>query len=80
MVGTRTVYASYPKPSIYAGTSLQVGSTYYELVGLSVKVYKCIWKYLVGEDKVALLIELNEQEVGLELLQGYSGDSKDTRW
>jgi len=84
-VGTRTVYSSYPKPSTnyhdnYYGTSLQVGTTYYEVVGPSVRVYKCIWKHLVGEDKVALLIELNEQEVGLELLQGYSGDSKDSTW
>ena len=80
-VGARTVYTSYPKPSIYYGTSLTVGTTYYQVVGgISVSVYKCIWKYLVGEDKVAVLIELNEQEVGLELLQGYSGDSKDSTW
>ena len=85
-VGTRTVYTSYPKPSTnyhdnYYGTSLQVGYTYYQVVGgISVDVYKCIWKHLVGENKVALLIELNEQEVGLELLQGYSGDSKDSTW
>jgi hypothetical protein len=84
-VGTRTVYTCYPKPSTnyhdnYYGTHLQIGYTYYEVVDGSVRVYKCIWKCLVGEDKVALLIELNEQEVGLELLQGYSGDSKDSRW
>lgn len=95
IVGTRTVYASYPKPSTnyhdnYYGTHLQVGYTYYQVVDATaqgagelrstVKVYKCIWKYLVGESKVALLIELNEQEVALELLQGYSGDSKDSKW
>lgn len=85
VVGTRTVYTSCPKPSTnyydnYYGTSLQVGNTYYEVVDASVKVYKCIWKYLMDESKVALLIELNEQEVALELLQGYSGDSKDSTW
>ena len=90
-VGPRTVYTSYPQPNIYSySPSLSVGTTYYDVVDgtaqgagelhPTVKVYKCIWKYLVGEDKVALLIELNEQEVRLELLQGYSGDSKDSRW
>lgn len=85
VVGTRTIYTSYPKTSTnyhdnYYGTSLQVGYTYYQVVDGSVKVYKCIWKYLVGDSKVALLIELNEQELALELLQRYSGDSKDSKW
>lgn len=84
LVGTRTVYSCYPTPtvsSILSGTNgLQVGGTYYEIIDGTVRVYKCIWKYLVGEDKVALLVQLNEQEVALELLQGHSGDSRDNTW
>lgn len=83
IVGTRTIHTYYPTPTVFLkGVHLEVGTTYYEVVDGSVKVYKCVWKYLVdeGATKIELLIELNEQEVGLELLHGYSGDSKDSTW